>query len=149
MAWLDPDWPGRWFQFAIALRSSDRLIGDIGLFTPADDPAGARIGYTLSPDFQGRGFAREAVMALIAYLIEARGKRRIVAATLPGNAPSQRLLIALGFRRAASLDLDGEWGYALERPLSAPLLSSSPPRKRGPTTPLGTLDRDGSPFSRG
>jgi len=114
MAWLDPDWPGRWFQIGIALEDSDRLIGDIGLFTPAEDPASARIGYTLSPDWQGRGLAREAVAALIAYLLATRGKRRIVAGTLPGNAPSQRLLMALGFRRAPSLDLDGEWGFALE-----------------------------------
>ena len=115
MAWLDPDWPGRWFQIAIALKSSDRLIGDIGLFTPADDPATARIGYTLSPDRQGQGLAREAVAALVAYLFSTCGKRRFVAGTLPGNLPSQRLLMALGFQRAPSLDLDGEWGYARER----------------------------------
>jgi len=115
MAWLDPDWPSRWFQIGIALKGSDRLIGDIGLFTPAEDPASARIGCTLSPDWQGRGLAREAVAALIAYLFAMRGKRRIVAGTLPGNLPSQRLLMALGFQRAPSLDLDGEWGYARER----------------------------------
>jgi len=88
-------------------RSPDR---DIGLFTPADDPAVARIGYTLSPDWQGRGLAREAVAALIAYLFGSRAKRRIIASTLPDNAPSQRLLAALGFRRTPSLDLDGERG---------------------------------------
>jgi RimJ/RimL family protein N-acetyltransferase len=58
MAWLDPDWPGRWFQIGVALKGNERLIGDIGLFTPAEDPAAARIGYTLSPDWQGRGLAR-------------------------------------------------------------------------------------------
>lgn len=119
MAWLDPDWPGRWFQIGIALKGGDRLIGDIGLFSPAADPAEARIGYTLAPDWQGRGIAREAVSGLIGYLFAARGKRRILAGTLPGNAPSQRLLTALGFRRAPSLDLDGEWGYALERATSS------------------------------
>lgn len=119
MAWLDPDWPGRWFQIGIALKGRDRLIGDIGLFTPAEDPATARIGYTLAPDWQGRGLAREAVAGLIAYLFAKRGKRRVLAGTLPDNAPSQRLLTALGFRRWPSLDLDGEWGYALERPAAA------------------------------
>jgi RimJ/RimL family protein N-acetyltransferase len=119
MAWLDPDWPGRWFQIGIALKDGDRLVGDIGLFTPAADPAEARIGYTLAPDWQGRGLAREAAAGLIAYLFAARGKRRVVAGTLPGNGPSQRLLAALGFLRARSLDLDGEWGYALERPAAA------------------------------
>ncbi|MGH6882174.1 GNAT family N-acetyltransferase [Hypericibacter sp.] len=119
MAWLDPDWPGRWFQIGIALKDRGRLIGDIGLFAPAADPAGARIGYTLAPDWQGQGLAREAVAGLIAYLFAARAKRRVVAGTLPGNAPSQRLLMALGFRRLPSLDLDGEWGFVLERPAAS------------------------------
>jgi RimJ/RimL family protein N-acetyltransferase len=117
MAWLDPDWPGRWFQIGIACKGSGRLIGDIGFVTPAENPADTRIGYTLSPDWQGRGLAREAVAALIAYVFDNYRKRRIIAGTLPDNAPSQRLLLSLGFTRTPSLDLDGEWGYALQRAL--------------------------------
>src|SRR5262249_50351309 len=94
MAWIHPDLPRRWFQIAIALKEKDRLIGDIGFLTPAENPADTRIGYTLSPDWQGRGLAREAVAALIAYVFERHRKRRVIAGTFPGNAPSQRLLLA-------------------------------------------------------
>ena len=51
--------PGEWFQIAIAQRETDALIGDIGVCLKADDPACAEIGFTLSRENQGKGFASE------------------------------------------------------------------------------------------
>jgi Acetyltransferase (GNAT) domain len=44
-----PDTPGEWFQFAVALRRTDRLIGDYAAHIRADDPRQAEIGFTLAP----------------------------------------------------------------------------------------------------
>jgi RimJ/RimL family protein N-acetyltransferase len=45
-----PDTPGEWFQFAMALRRMDRLIGDCAALVPADDPRQAEVGFTLAPE---------------------------------------------------------------------------------------------------
>jgi RimJ/RimL family protein N-acetyltransferase len=46
---IHPDTPGEWFQFAVALRHTDRLIGDCGAHVCAEDARQAEIGFTLAP----------------------------------------------------------------------------------------------------
>jgi RimJ/RimL family protein N-acetyltransferase len=53
LAAVHPDTPGEWFQFAVALRHTDRLIGDCGTHVGAEDPRQAEIGFTLAPPHQG------------------------------------------------------------------------------------------------
>lgn len=64
------------------------------------------IGYILMPGAHGRGFAREAVSAVIDRLF-AEGQRRVFADTDPDNAASNALLASLGFRHEGTLR--GEW----------------------------------------
>jgi RimJ/RimL family protein N-acetyltransferase len=45
-----PDTPGKWFQFAVALRLTDRLIGDCATHVRADDPRQAEIGFTVAAE---------------------------------------------------------------------------------------------------
>src|ERR1700761_5565839 len=47
-----PDTPGEWFQFAIALLQTGELIGDCAACPDADDPRQVEIGFTLSPAHQ-------------------------------------------------------------------------------------------------
>jgi RimJ/RimL family protein N-acetyltransferase len=61
---IHPDTPGEWFQFAVALRHTDRLIGDCGAHVQAEDSRQAEIGFTLAPQYQGHGYATEAVRRL-------------------------------------------------------------------------------------
>ncbi|WP_207891497.1 GNAT family N-acetyltransferase [Nocardioides jejuensis] len=88
-------WPvlDDWQQVAIELDGT--MVGDIGVHRTPDGHV-ATIGYTLARDAQGRGYATEAVGAMIT-LLEAEGVRRIDAATDPDNAASARLLGRLGF----------------------------------------------------
>jgi RimJ/RimL family protein N-acetyltransferase len=58
---IHPDTPGEWFQFAVALCHTDRLIGDCGAHVCAEDARQAEIGFTLAPQHQGYGYATEAV----------------------------------------------------------------------------------------
>lgn len=118
--WLQgrhPDTPGEWFQLAIAERATPGvLVGDCAFHSHADEARIADIGFTLDPAVQGRGYAREAVRALLAYLFDARGKHKAVADCDTRNAPSWRLLEALGFTREGELRdsfHDGE-GWASE-----------------------------------
>src|SRR5215468_6612832 len=63
-----PDTPGEWFQFAIELAATGTMIGDCALHALADSPGEVEIGFTLAPEFQGRGYATEAVNRLLDYV---------------------------------------------------------------------------------
>jgi len=108
-----PDTPGEWFQFAVALRATGRLIGDCVARPDADDPRQCEIGFTLAPEHQGRGYATEAAGLLVGYLFTARGKHRITAYCDPRNTASAAVLERLGMRREGHLRestwAKGEW----------------------------------------
>lgn len=108
-----PDTAGEWFQFAVGLRPAGQLIGDCAALPHADDPRQCDIGYTLSPEHQGHGYATEAVRLLLTYLFTARGKHRITAYCDPRNAASIALLERLAMRREGHLRestwVKGEW----------------------------------------
>jgi RimJ/RimL family protein N-acetyltransferase len=97
LAGAHPGEPGAWFQFAVADRVDDDLLGDCALQVDAHDPSRAELGYTVAPAHQGRGLATEAVGALIAYAFDTLGVERIHATADERNAPSIRLMERLGF----------------------------------------------------
>ncbi len=102
MATATPGTPGGWFQIAIADLVSDELVGDCVVHVPADDPTTAEIGYTLAPEHQGRGYAAEAVRALLTYSFERLGVATVGAVTDARNTRSIRLVERLGMRRVAA-----------------------------------------------
>ncbi len=108
-----PDTPGEWFQFAVVLRSTGQLIGDCAAMPHADDSRQCDIGFTISSEHQGHGYASEAVRLLLTYLFTARGKHRITAYCDSRNAASIALLERLGMRREGHLRestwAKGEW----------------------------------------
>lgn len=95
-----PDTPGTWLQVAICLKENGELIGDIGMHF-LEDGRQMEIGYTLSPVHWGKGYAAEAVTAMINYLFRGLKKHRITASVDPRNARSIALLERLGMRREA------------------------------------------------
>ena len=84
-----------WYQIAIADKQSDALLGDCSLHFLGEHEV--EIGFTLAPEQQGRGFAREAVTSLLTYLFGKLGKQRVLAVTDAENKPAQELLLTLGF----------------------------------------------------
>jgi len=105
--------PGSWHQFAIALRPGGTLIGDCGVHVPDDKPEQAEFGITLAPAFQRRGYASEALRALLHLVFVTLEKHRAFASVDPRNTPSIALFERAGFRKEAhfveSLWLMGEW----------------------------------------
>ena len=57
----DPGAPGGWTQLSVEDRETGDLVGDVGLSPAEDEPGVIKIGYTMSPAYQGRGYATEAV----------------------------------------------------------------------------------------
>ena len=108
-----PDTPGEWFQFAVALRRTDLLIGDCAALVRADDPRQAEVGVTLGRAHQGQGCGTEAVRRLLDYLLLQRGKHRVSASCDARNTRSAALLERVGMRREGHLRestwCKGEW----------------------------------------
>lgn len=93
---------GPWYVRAIVLPAEDRpMIGHVGFHGPPGvnsrrDPLAVEIGYTVFPDHRRRGYATEAVQALLAHA-QAQGVRRFVASVGPENEPSLAIVRRLGF----------------------------------------------------
>jgi RimJ/RimL family protein N-acetyltransferase len=101
-----PGTPGEWFQFAIALKGADDLIGDCASKVARGDARQAEIGSTLSRAYQGKGYAAEAVSRLPDWAFGEMDLHRVVAITDQRNEPSSRLLERLGMRREGSFVLN-------------------------------------------
>ena len=69
----------------------------IGYFAFNQRENGHEIGYSFHPAHHGKGYAKEALTALLAHLQE-NGFTRFSAGTALNNTPSVRLLTGLGFR---------------------------------------------------
>lgn len=111
-AWPEP---GRWLQLAI--RAGGVLAGDVAVH-PLDDPVlpdTLEVGITLDPRHQGRGYAAEALAAVLDAAFAA-GAHRVYAECDARNAGVARLLARLGMRHEARLvDAEfwkGEWTTA-------------------------------------
>lgn len=106
----DPTQPG-WFQYAIELRATETLIGDIGVHLH-DNRRQAELGFTIAQEHQGQGYATEAVLAVLAGLF-GRGLCRVSAECDVRNQRCVRLLQRVGFQleghRPAHTWIKGEW----------------------------------------
>ena len=98
MAARRPGEPGGWVQFTVEERGSGRLVGDVGMSPAEGEPGVIKVGYTMDPAFQGRGYATEAVAALITYAFDALGADVVRAYASAENIPSIRVAEKVGMR---------------------------------------------------
>jgi RimJ/RimL family protein N-acetyltransferase len=107
----DPESPG-WFQYAIELTAERVHIGDVGVDLH-ENRRQAEIGFTLDRAYQKRGFAAEAVRALLNHLFTVRGLHKVSAEADARNLASARLLERVGFTREGLRRehtwIKGEW----------------------------------------
>ena len=99
----------RFYEFgiwAITLKEDGRLIGRAGISVREgfDVP---EIGYVIGTKYQRRGYAREALSAIVGYAEEELGMDRLIAFTKEKNSPSVRLLESLGFEKCGNAFIKG------------------------------------------
>ncbi len=117
------DLPGRWAAVAVELQRTGELIGDLAFRLDKSEPRQGEIGFTFARAHQGRGFATEAVTALLDRAFSSLDLHRVIAITDCENARCIALLERLGLRREAhfveNIWFKGKWGdeylYALLR----------------------------------
>jgi len=97
MANRKPGEPGGWVQFTVESRDGG-IVGDVGL-SPADGETGViKVGYTVDPRFQSRGYATEAVKALVDYAFATLDADTVRAYAGAENTPSIRVMEKVGMR---------------------------------------------------
>ena len=84
------------FLVTLPSREGARLIGSVGLGLHGED---VELGYWIARSHWGRGFATEAVCAVLR-LAEALGHRRVFAGHFVDNPASGRVLAKAGFQRS-------------------------------------------------
>lgn len=84
-------------SYTVLRKSDETKIGTCGLYD-RDGINGIDIGYALLPDFQGNGYAFEAVDQLKGLAFNQFGLTKIHAITNKENLSSQRLLKKIGLR---------------------------------------------------
>lgn len=118
MAAMDPGSSG-WFQFSLDDLASGHLVGDSGLSPADDEPGVIKVGYTIDPAWQGRGFATEAVAALVDYAFAVLEVNLVRAYADLDNVASTRVMEKVGMRLMETFEgeEDGEkWvGVRYER----------------------------------
>lgn len=99
----------QWLLRAMVLRDTGRMVGYIGFHTaPGPDylkeysPGAVEFGFGVFPDFQRRGFAREAAEALMGWARIEHGVRKFILTIRPDNEASKSLAARLGFVRIGS-----------------------------------------------
>lgn len=100
------------FQYAIEHAGEQRLIGDVYVLLH-DNLLQGEIGFTLATAYQGKGFATEAVAAVLDRLFRAQGLHKVTGECDARNARSAALMERLGFQREGLLRqqtfIKGEW----------------------------------------
>jgi RimJ/RimL family protein N-acetyltransferase len=102
---------------AIVLAAEERrtgsLVGEFMLRLATEEYRQGEVGWSVHPEFHGRGFGTEGAAAMVRLGFERVGLHRIAAECDPRNTASVRVMEKLGMRREALLleaeYLKGEW----------------------------------------
>ena len=91
------DAPAQFGPFFVVLEGDGVTIGEIGAFLDPDAGT-AQVGYSIVRSCWGRGYATEALRALIAELLRRDDVRRVIAETMVDHVASRRVMEKAGMR---------------------------------------------------
>lgn len=107
---------GEAFGGVLVLREGRAVVGDAGFHATPVEAGDAEIGYSLVPRHRGKGYATEAVHALLAMGWRA-GLCTVMARVERENVESHRVLVRTGFHRDG--ESDGYTVWRVERPVTS------------------------------
>jgi len=90
--------PRRKYQLAVVLKGTGQLIGNCGIRQAAVTSHEADIGYEVSPDHWGHGYATEAARAIVQFGFAELNVHRIWSWCIADNVASARVLEKLGLK---------------------------------------------------
>jgi ribosomal-protein-alanine N-acetyltransferase len=105
-----------WLLRAVSLRETKTMIGFIGFHTlPGAEYLNSyalgsvEFGYTIFPEYRGKGYASEAAGALMDWATREHNVTRFVVSISPTNEPSLHIAKKFGFRKVGTV-IDPEDG---------------------------------------
>ncbi len=102
-----------WYQLVLIDKKNQNLIGDLGLHFVGPINMQVELGITISPQFQRKGYSREAIAVILNHIFHKLEKHRVFVSIDPDNIASIRLFESLNFRKEAhfkkSYNQNGQW----------------------------------------
>jgi len=92
-----------YYGWCIVLKETGEAIGDISCVSVDDDTQAAELGWVVSRNYWGRGIMPEAGRAVIDYLLDEAGFRRVWAYHDAQNPKSGRAMVKCGMRYEGTL----------------------------------------------
>ncbi len=86
------------YCFTIVLKERAELIGEASLHLE-NDGASAQLGYWIGEPFWNKGFATEAVGALLAFGFEQVNLQKVLASTYENNLASEKVMLKNGMKQ--------------------------------------------------
>lgn len=101
-----------WFQlWDIVLVQDNKRIGG-ALFKGGPNQNGeVEIGYGIDDEFQGRGYAKEAIGSIVKWAMKQEGVFAVIAETEKDNLASHKVLQHIGMLRYSETETDYWWQY--------------------------------------
>jgi RimJ/RimL family protein N-acetyltransferase len=118
----DPDAWLWWTFWQVVLVADDVSIGLVDFKGPPGPDGGVTVGCSFAPAYWGRGYATEAVGALMNDLARLPAVRYVLAETTATNRGARRILSKLGFRLIDGESGDGTAGGASRWRLDQPAI---------------------------
>ncbi len=93
----------KWYYWAITSKVSRELIGTICLWNFTDENSIAELGYELIPEYQRKGYMKEALEIVLRFAFQEIKLVKILAETHEANTPSIKLLKSHGFKEVKKM----------------------------------------------
>jgi RimJ/RimL family protein N-acetyltransferase len=93
-----------WNGFFFIHQKDNVLVGNGGFYGQPDDSGTVEIGYEIAPEYWNRGFATEAVQAMINFAFAHEEVKAIMAHTLAEKNASNKVLQKVGMEFVAEID---------------------------------------------
>jgi RimJ/RimL family protein N-acetyltransferase len=82
-------------QWVAEEKATGATLGRVGLYHPEGWP-GLEVGWTLAPEYWGKGYATEGARAALRYAFDVVGADRVISVIQPENIASRRVAEKLG-----------------------------------------------------
>lgn len=108
-----------WWNWLIVERETGEAVGSVAFAGPVNAEGAVLVGYAMYVGHEGRGYATEAVKAMVAWAFAQPGVREVRALAPVWNTPALRVAENVGMRPVASEE-DDDVGEVLLYAVTAP-----------------------------
>jgi ribosomal-protein-alanine N-acetyltransferase len=108
-----------WWNWLLVNRESGEAVGSVAFGGPVNAEGAVLVGYAIYTEYEGQGYATEAVRAMVAWAFSRPGVREVRALAPVWNTPALRVAENVGMRPVASEE-DDDVGEVLLYAVSAP-----------------------------